>query len=61
MTIEELSTVVMGELSYINFGLVILAVVLIATVIFMVWKFNELNKRIAKLESESRRIQRKLK
>lgn len=61
MTIEELSTIVMGELSYVNFGLVILTLVLVATVIFMVWKFNRLNERIAKLESESRRIQRKLK
>lgn len=61
MTVEELATVVMGELGYINFELIILIVALIATVIFMVRKLNSLNEQLYSIRQELRYIQRHLK
>lgn len=60
LTVEELANVVMGELSYINFGLLMLTLVLIAIVALGIWKFKELNEHIAKLEAKQRKIQREL-
>lgn len=61
MTVEELATVVTGELGYINFELAMLIVALIAIVIFMARKLNSLNEQLYKVKQELRYIQRHLK
>lgn len=61
MTVEELSTIVMGELGWINFVSIFTVVILIAAVILLIYRINNLEEQLCVMEAKIRQIQRTLK